>query len=134
MGVAIDWTPELESNVLAAIEAGDTLRTTAAKYGMCAASILHRVDVSEEFGKQYAHAKQTQIEQFADEIVTLSDSADSDNYNATRLQVDTRKWLLSKLIPKKYGDKVEQFVSGPGGGPIQANVQIEFVKTKDINA
>jgi hypothetical protein len=24
-----------------------------------------------------------------------------------RLQVDTRKWLLSKLAPKKYGERLE---------------------------
>ena len=125
---AIDWTTELECNVLAAIESGSTLRVTASKYGMSAASILNHVEASEDFAKQYARAKHTQIEQFADEIVTLADSADSDNYNVARLQVDTRKWLLSKLIPKKYGDKVEQFISGPEGGPIQANVTVEFVK------
>jgi hypothetical protein len=35
----------------------------------------------------------------------------------SRLQVDTRKWLLSKMLPKIYGDKIE--VGGKDGGPIQ---------------
>ena len=30
-----------------------------------------------------------------------------DATNHRRLQIDTRKWLLSKLLPKKYGDKLE---------------------------
>jgi hypothetical protein len=47
-----------------------------------------------------------------------------------RLQVDTRKWLLSKLIPKKYGDKVEQFISGPDGRPLQAEITINLVDPK----
>lgn len=33
--------------------------------------------------------------------------------NAVRLEIDTLKWLLSKLIPKKYGDK--QTVEHEGG-------------------
>lgn len=35
-----------------------------------------------------------------------------------RLQVDTRKWMLSKVLPKVYGDKVTQEHTGAGGGPI----------------
>jgi hypothetical protein len=30
------------------------------------------------------------------------------------------QWRASKLAPKKYGDKVQQEVSGPDGGPVQA--------------
>ena len=34
----------------------------------------------------------------------------------TTLQIDTRKWLLSKLAPKKYGDKIE--LSGDKDNPL----------------
>lgn len=30
----------------------------------------------------------------------------------SRLRVDTRKWLMSKLAPKKYGDKVDVTTGG----------------------
>jgi hypothetical protein len=36
-----------------------------------------------------------------------------------RLQVDALKWKLSKMLPKVYGDKVTQEVTGAGGGPLQ---------------
>lgn len=39
-----------------------------------------------------------------------------------RLQVDTRKWMLSKMLPKIYGDKVTKEHTGPDGGPIQTTV------------
>ena len=29
-----------------------------------------------------------------------------------RLQVDTRKWIASKLKPKKYGDRIQQDLQG----------------------
>jgi hypothetical protein len=35
-----------------------------------------------------------------------------------RVQIDTRKWMLSKMLPKIYGDKVTQEHTGAGGGPI----------------
>ena len=35
-----------------------------------------------------------------------------------RLLVDTLKWKLSKMLPKVYGDKVTQELTGRDGGPI----------------
>lgn len=36
-----------------------------------------------------------------------------------RLRIDTLKWMLSKMLPKIYGDKVTTEHTGPGGGPVQ---------------
>lgn len=36
-----------------------------------------------------------------------------------RLQVDTLKWKLSKMLPKVYGDKTTTELTGAGGGPVQ---------------
>lgn len=36
-----------------------------------------------------------------------------------RLQVDTLKWQLSKMLPKLYGDRITQEITGAGGGPLQ---------------
>ncbi|KKL27179.1 hypothetical protein LCGC14_2387790, partial [marine sediment metagenome] len=38
------------------------------------------------------------------------------------LRVDTRKWYLSKVLPKLYGDKTHMEVSAPGGGPVEIAV------------
>lgn len=35
-----------------------------------------------------------------------------------RVQIDTRKWMLSKMLPKVYGDKVTTEHTGANGGPI----------------
>jgi hypothetical protein len=43
-----------------------------------------------------------------------------------RLQVDTRKWLLSKLAPKKFGDKIE--VSGDPANPLVQRIERVVVK------
>ena len=63
----------------------------------------------------YARARETLIERMAAEALAIADApvgstehgtTDSGAVQKQRLQVDTRKWLLSKLAPKKYGDKV----------------------------
>lgn len=74
-----------------------------------------------DFFAQYARAKEIQLDIYADELLEISDDDSLDlgfteegksfvnheNINRSRLRVDTRKWLLSKLKPKKYGDKLE---------------------------
>lgn len=110
-----EWNQTLEDSVIADIESGFSLRATAERNHISKALILKKVRDLESFRDRYAHAKDIQLEAMADEILTIADSADADNYNAARLQVDSRKWLLSKLVPKKYGDKVQQELSGEIG-------------------
>ena len=65
------------------------------------------------FRAQYTRAREVQAELLADEMVDIADSAtDSQSANAARVRVDTRKWIAAKLLPKKYGDKIEMEHSG----------------------
>ena len=45
----------------------------------------------------------------------------SDVIARNRLRVDTRKWMLSKMLPKVYGEKVTQEVTGKDGAPLVLN-------------
>jgi len=61
--------------------------------------------------------------------------SEGDMVDRSRLMVDTRKWLLSKMFPKKYGDKVSAELSGPDGRPIQTeNTIVEYIRPKDQNS
>ncbi|MEI7892010.1 MAG: hypothetical protein WCI05_02900 [Myxococcales bacterium] len=60
------------------------------------------------FRIQYAEARAAGLEHQADEILEIADApvaaGDSAAVAKQRLQIDARKWTLSKLAPKKYGD------------------------------
>jgi hypothetical protein len=76
------------------------------------------------FGKQYARAMEMRAEDMSSEILEISDYSvndflkyelaagaiqeipDKELIARSRLRVDTRKWLMSKLMPKKFGDKM----------------------------
>jgi len=69
-----------------------------------------------ELADSYACAREDLIERIANEVIELSDAdvglqpdgkKDWAAVQKHKLQVDTRKWLLSKLAPKKYGEKLE---------------------------
>lgn len=62
---------------------------------------------NDAFREEYTRARQYQAHVYADQIIELADTAE--DANLARIQVDTRKWYASKVIPKLYGDnqKVE---------------------------
>ena len=78
-----------------------------------------------ELAEQYARAREALIELMADQTLEIADApvpstesgaTDSGAVQKQRLQIDTRKWLLSKLAPKKYGAKIE--LSGDKDNPL----------------
>lgn len=58
-----------------------------------------------EFSDMYSRSKLIQADILAEEILDIADGCTADNYVQAKLRIDTRKWLASKLLPKKYGDK-----------------------------
>jgi hypothetical protein len=62
----------------------------------------------EDFRQLYAIAKEVQLEGYADETIEIADDQ-SEDVNRSRLRVDTRKWHLSKLLPKRYGDLIGKY-------------------------
>lgn len=88
-----------------------------------------------ELAADYARAREDLIERIANEIIELSDrdvdvlpdgKKDWAAIQKHKLQVDTRRWLLSKLAPKRYGDKLE--LSGDEKSPVALGITVSFVK------
>jgi hypothetical protein len=64
-----------------------------------------------DFAKQYAYARDQQADTLFDETLNiadaLSDKSTNEQIRKAQLQIDTRKWLVGKLRPKKYGDQLK---------------------------
>lgn len=109
-------------------------------------------DSKPEFLEQYARAREAQADKMAEDILAIADeectmvradkhgTKDDDGegntevvFDATavarnKLRVDARKWLASKMAPKKYGDKVQAELTGAGGGAIAVQSTVTFVQ------
>lgn len=113
------YTPELVIELCQYLAEGESLRTVCARENMPSIStVFIWLRDKKEFVEQYARAKEAAVEAMAEDILDLSDGAidiiksgaekkSSALAQAVRLQVDTRKWIMSKLKAKKYGDKVD---------------------------
>lgn len=120
--------PELSQAILDQMVEGNSLRQSCKTVGVSIGTFLGWVADDATLAEHYARARAILLEHLAEDLVEISDTpvgsldsgaTDTGAVQKQRLQVDTRKWLLSKLVPKKYGDKVTQELTGPGGGPIQ---------------
>lgn len=99
----------------------------------------------QEFMDLYARAKEDQVEFMADHMLEIADDSTGDTtvtengivenrefVNRSRLRVDTRKWLLSKLKPKKYGDKLD--VTSDGKAINQSVIVPTTDTAKDVDS
>lgn len=102
---------------------------SALKGRISSATFYDFMDENNDRLKKYARATELRAEKMAeetleiadcigDDVMILPDGREVENQrviNRDRLRVDTRKWLLSKLHPKKYGEKISQEVTGKDG-------------------
>jgi hypothetical protein len=104
-------THEVEGEILGRLAIGQSMRSICTEDGMPALTTVFRWLAEDQvFAAAYAAARDAQAETLADELVELADSArgePAEVVSAVKLAVDTRKWVASKLKPKKYGDKLD---------------------------
>lgn len=124
VGRPSDYTQELADAICAEISHGYSLRTICKAEAMpCVATIFNWFRTQPGFVEQYEKAKAEQADALAEEMLDIADDGTNDwmekqnkdgskyevlnaeHVQRSRLRVDTRKWIASKLKPKKYGDR-----------------------------
>lgn len=93
----------------------------------------------ESFQSQYARARSFWAESEFEEMNRIADTPqigiktetdakggvktiEGDMIEHRRLQVDTRKWALARMSPKKYGDAMQLKHSDPDGNTLKIEV------------
>jgi len=127
IGRPSSFTPEIAQEICQKIGDGLSLRDICSEAGMPSRQAVNRwLHENENFRYQYAHARELQIQHYADEILQIANDGrndwmiredaktghqstvpNTDHIQRSKLRVDTYKWLLGKLAPKVFGDKVE---------------------------
>lgn len=115
------YSPELGARVCELMIEGVSLRKISEMSGMPSRrAIFNWLKDNDEFRERYEVARLMQVEYWAHEIIEIADDTsgdfvinehgervvDHENINRARLKIDARKWLMSKLHPRRYGDRV----------------------------
>jgi len=110
--------------ILERLALGDTLSSICRDLGRKPTTIYRWEEANPDFREKYAHARERGMDSRADEIIDLSNRADEKNYNAIRLMIDARKWTMSKIAPKKYGERIATEVTGKDGKDLPISIVI----------
>lgn len=117
-----EYSKEIADRICAEISTSSkSLKTICSSDDMPSAVTVFRwLRENEEFCNQYTRAKQEQADYLVEEMLEIADDSINDTIHTekgdfedrewtgrSKLRVETRKWIASKLKPKKYGDKLE---------------------------
>lgn len=116
---------KIAQNVLEGMRQGMSARKACEAVVVPFSTFMTWIDEDAVLADQYARARESMIEVMAEQTLEIADApvpstesgaTDNGAVQKQRLQIETRKWLLSKLAPKKYGDKLE--LSGDKENPL----------------
>lgn len=118
------YTPEIADLICSLLAQGGTLNEVCKREGM-PSEVTVRTWALEDlngFSAKYTRSRELGYLKMADEILEIAntpvigvrtvnkpngtETTEADMIEHRRLQVDTRKWMLSKMLPKIYGDKI----------------------------
>lgn len=128
---------KVKDSILERLAEGESLRAICQGEDMPAAStVCLWVKDDDAFAERYARAREVGFTLLAEELLEIADDGKNDTYTddngnirtdhdviaRSRLRVDTRKWMLAKMLPKVYGEKVVNEHTGSDGGKIEVAV------------
>lgn len=139
---------KISNQVFGLMRLGVPLGKSCKEVGVPKATVQGWIAADADMSGQYALAREELLEHWAEEVVTVADEEpatvvdqngvaryDSAAVQHQRLRVDSRKWTLSKLKPKQYGDKITNEHTGADGGPIAlAAVDLKNLSDEELKA
>lgn len=132
-GRPTEYNAEIADKIIDIISTSNrSLASICKELDLNPSTIYRWLDSHKEFCDNYARAKEWQADFMAEEILEIADDATNDFMTITkgyreyevenkevisrsRLRVESRKWLASKLKPKKYADTIKAEITNPDG-------------------
>ncbi len=139
------YTREIADEICTRVASGETLRQVCRTPGMPHEATVRgwALENHDGFGLRYHQARDMLLETWADEIIEISDDGSNDwmkregkdgegsayavnneNVQRSKLRADNRKWLLCKLKPATYGERVSAELTGKDGAPLNEPVNL----------
>ena len=140
MAYSIEDKERIFNSIISEIENGASLRSVLRKDNMPDSRTFYKwIDEEKEKFVQYERSIEQRANVIFDEMFEIADKQGEDvttdkdgnkviNPNIVqrnRLQIDVRKWALSKMMPKKFGDKMDHTT---GGDKLTSSINVNIVK------
>lgn len=107
------YSKDLAETLCAYLAQGYSLKKTCEQEGMpTVKTVFNWFRTQEGFLQLYTRAKEESADAWGEEIIDIADEAaegkaDNNKIAKAKLRIDTRKFLMAKMKPKRYGDKLD---------------------------
>ena len=142
-GRPTDYNEKIAAEICGRMSCGESLRSICRSDGMPAiSSVFLWIAKFPEFSEQYKLAMASRADALFEEMFDIADDGQNDwmeiqdkdgenvgwklngeHVQRSRLRLDTRKWALSKMMPKKYGDKASDLEVDTNDNEININIR-----------
>jgi len=111
---------ETFNDILSEIEQGNSLISILRRKEFPSTATFYQwLEADENKAKRYVRACEIRADVIFEDIIDIADHSDEDHTPFTganvvqrdRLKIDARKWIVAKLHPKKYSDRVYQDIT-----------------------
>jgi hypothetical protein len=144
------FTPELMDEICRRLAEGQSLREICRTDGMPTETAVRLWAKQDRDGcaVRYTQAREAGYERLADELLEIADDGSNDwvrretergaveitldheHVSRSRLRVDTRKWMLSKMLPKVFGDRL-QHANAAGDGDATVHITYSWARPEE---
>lgn len=123
MPISVEQQDKIIADIANGMSLSDVCRQDSMPHRATVHALIERDDV---FRDKYARAATVRAEAMFEEILNIADDGTNDwmdrmsadgsigetvlngeHVQRSRLRIDARKWILSKMNPKKYGEKLD---------------------------
>ena len=131
-----NYTRDIADTICTRMSEGESLRAICRDPGMPSEGTVRGWAVRDfdGFDQRYRAARQMLLEFWADQILDIADDEESDP-RSRQIRTGTRQWLMSKLAPRRYGDKLQ--LAGDPESPLQVmhrEVSVENLSDEALDA
>ena len=145
IGRPTDYSDELANSICEKLMAGVSLREICRADDMPNRSSVHKwLSENTVFSDQYVRACDIRADGMFDEMFDIADDSANDwmkrkdgeevlngeHVQRSKIRIDTRKWALARMQPKKYGDRLDLNHGGQDGNPVTTKLVVEFIDPK----
>lgn len=121
------YTEEMGNRICDKLTEGVSLRKLCMQDDFPVASTVYVwLDRFPEFAERYVRAREAATEDMLEDILEIADHPELDAQEK-RVRIDTRKWAMGKLKPKKYGDKQTVDVGNKDGETLKVENNVDTV-------
>lgn len=128
----VKYTEELVEEIMLRVGRGESVRSISQDKHMPARAIFYDwLNTRPDFKQRYEKARQDAAHVFAEDIIEIADNGTNDwmekndpdnpgyafngeSFQRSRLRVQARQWIAARMMPRYYGDKVQNEITGDG--------------------